>query len=357
MEHSVARPERKGNPLWRLRVVLGVLALSLCVTPVARAQSGTEIRDALLGKIPINAATMDVNQDGKVDVADLIAILKRNGRSLAEFADSSSTTTEGGMLTVPVNFFPAFSGQLKYTLAGTAEYGVDYTALTGSVATVGDDRVGTVTVSNAESFALQFALTEDGDLEPTETLELTLQEANVAQPPYLAGPIFLHTAYIADNDEMWSGVITHTDPRNAGLMVNVRLKIMRLAGGTLAGALVTDGVGIIPLHAGHTPETEWPLSTLLLDADTFSAAVGPMPVDVAFAGAQETMERRFSFSADPQTNPDDHEIDLEAGLIAGTFTETMVLSSRPTFGYASAGQVILMKEPPLVATPAPTPTP
>ena len=64
----------KANPVFLL-----MLFLMLCVGRPAMAQTHAteeEIRDAILGRASKDIHTMDVNRDGKIDVADLIYLLQ-----------------------------------------------------------------------------------------------------------------------------------------------------------------------------------------------------------------------------------------------------------------------------------------
>jgi hypothetical protein len=209
-----------------------MLILLLGSAQMAAAQctaSEANIRDAILGRISIDVATMDCNGDGQVDVADLVYLAKQTGVSVAEFAAPTSEIEEGaGSLSVTVNFSPEFSGTLSFSVSpepspegecpddtiggcSTATAGADYITLSGSIS-----------VSDVDSVDIPITISDDGELEDIETIVLRLEEG----PGYIPGAATVHTVYVYDNDAIWNGAIEHS-----GLAVHFQMKIIQQGGG------------------------------------------------------------------------------------------------------------------------------
>ena len=122
------RSSAKDNGAYLIRLVF-LLSAFLMFMPAPAGAEVTELgmREAILGK-GVATADMDQNEDGNVDVADIIQFLKSNGFSLASFAEASSTLNEANMTTnVKVLFSrPYYGGTLFMTASGTASKGADY---------------------------------------------------------------------------------------------------------------------------------------------------------------------------------------------------------------------------------------
>lgn len=107
------------------RIIMGVaffLMLLLCAfSQTALAQTLEEqVRNAILSNS--EDLSLDFNEDDRLDVADLIYVLKFIP-SMATFESSTSEIEEGANGTVGINFVPAFTGTLTYTVSGTAAGG------------------------------------------------------------------------------------------------------------------------------------------------------------------------------------------------------------------------------------------
>jgi hypothetical protein len=171
-------------------------ALVLCVwglvVLLARAQSPvqtSDLLDAILGKRTFQKdqlTQLDVNKDGVVDVADLVANVRAAFHyPQAYFEVAQSGADEGlGTIFVRILLNEPYTGNLQFTTGGTAVAGVDYFALTGNVYVSGT------------SVDLPIVLIDNATSEPTKTITLTLQ----AGTNYDVGATPTHTITLHDND-------------------------------------------------------------------------------------------------------------------------------------------------------------
>jgi hypothetical protein len=164
----------------------------LAPPPIATEQN---IRDAVLGHKTFTSgqlSDMDLNQDGQVDVADLVCLVTTQspGTPVASFDQVSSTVREGGSAAgIQVNFSSRFVGDLTYTIDGSAGAGLDYNALSGTVA-----------VDGVEVY-IPVAVVDDNAVEANvETILLTLHYADGAGLGYVPGIFTDHCVYVHDND-------------------------------------------------------------------------------------------------------------------------------------------------------------
>jgi hypothetical protein len=287
--------------------------------------SEEEIRDAILGKSAVNVATMDCNEDGQVDVADLVYLLT----PMATFGSFASETEEGATnnVLVRVNFVPEFSGKLNYNVSGTATGGSDYGPLAGSIEV------------NGKYVDIPITITDDREVEEIETITLTFDE-NSEYFPFAPTE---HTVYVKDNDAIWRGTLA-IPLANTGITVDFRMKITQ-QDGVVEGALVTEGIGIIPRNPADSPDTTttWPV-TMTLDETMFSATVTGLPIPAMNTVKPgklifPAMTRKFEFTA----NEEDENQQVEPNFIQGTFTETVECASAPQLAYATNGAFFLQR--------------
>jgi hypothetical protein len=142
---------------------------------------------------------MDLNQDGVVDVADLIVYLRSlpprpNG---VNFEVTQSVVKEGdGVVSLTITVSPAYQGDISYVVKGTATAGADYSVLGGTIAVHGHTAV------------LDITLVDDLILEEVDSLTVTL----IPKAGYQIGFAQQHTMFIVDNDAVWEVVYTWVLP-------------------------------------------------------------------------------------------------------------------------------------------------
>lgn len=139
-----------------------ILPIVCLIASDALAQvTEAELRDALLEKIPVTAE-MDVNQDGVVDVADLIRLTEEP--VMVQFTQAAATLVERATTcSIPVVLSAPFSGTLAYTAVGSATAGHDYETLPGSIVVEGTAAVIPITII------------KDYLYEEQETVQITLE--------------------------------------------------------------------------------------------------------------------------------------------------------------------------------------
>ena len=131
---------------------------------------------------------MDINNDGVVDVADLLQYLKVTQRlPQARFEYSQSAIAENsGSAAVRVVFSSAFKGQLNFLTGGMADEGADYTTTTRIIAV--DGTLATISVG----------ILNDAEVEETEDIVLTLLPGT----GYEMGSPDTHNLTIVDDDSV-----------------------------------------------------------------------------------------------------------------------------------------------------------
>lgn len=265
---------------------------------------------------------MDINNDGKLDVSDIVNLTPSLSAPVSNFNSFTSVAEEGkGVANVKVNFSTAFSGTLNFTIAGTAVNGSDYEILSGSVP-VSDAYVN-----------IPVNITDDNALEETaETIVLTLSEGS----GYVPGASTTHTIYVYDNDAVWNGTI-----ETNGTALHFQMKIIQSPAKT-AGALFTDGYGIIPLNGTNY---EWTADSVSLTSTLFSAEVNEIVISKSRILANVDMKRKYVFQADSEKG----DIVRPDAEITGKVEEFVTCSSAKQFEYRSAGTFTLLKPVPNIA--------
>ena len=210
------------------------------------------------------------------------------------FENSLSTITErDGIITLKVIFSHEFSGQLTYSVDGTAEQGADFSVPELSVET-----------SNPVSkINIDIDLRDDTEVEDIETLRVTLRPSE----GFELGPTRQHTISIEDNDTNWR-VIHDVD----GMRYDYGIQILRNGENTDA-TMISHGGNI-------QPDTTYPVKLVRADDSQFEAVVGPVKVGAARTLLGTEIARTFFLTSDPSAVPG-HEINYERSLV-GTFTET-----------------------------------
>ena len=304
-------------------MTLGLSALVLAPAALA-ALTAQDVQDAILGRQSFTAeqlAAMDLNGDGAVDAADLVVL----GSPVVQagFHDGSSVIVEGSAGSGPtVDFSAAFVGRLRYRVRELP----NGTASTRQL------------VVSGTSAVIPMAADDDAVVTDARTFEVALLEST----GYELGPRVFHTLVLEDNDAVWNGRY-----QNAGLSVHFQLKIVR-NGGAVSGALVTDGFGIIPRNGEGD---EWPLTSIALDDQQFSAEVQGVLVQEDASQTGVTMLRGFHFQANAGIEGD--AVD-PSRAISGRVTEWVTAGSDPYLDRTlTGGTFTLQKRIPILVAPDP----
>jgi hypothetical protein len=165
-----------------------IFLLSLLFTPyvvLSYEPSQQDIVDAILGRrvfTPEQLKQMDINQDEKVDVADLVYFLQP--KVTASFVTKESIIDESlESHDVLLNFSGHMIGTAKYTVGGTATPDIDYVKLSGSVSV------------NGHSAFITIRPIKDTVFEGNETIKITL----LPSTDYQLGTQTTHTVNLRDN--------------------------------------------------------------------------------------------------------------------------------------------------------------
>jgi hypothetical protein len=262
---------------------------------------------------------MDLNQDGVVDVADLIFYVRSlpprpNG---VNFEATTRVVKEGdGAVSLTVTVSPTYRGAISYVVEGTATSGVDYAVLSGSIAV------------NGGTAALDITLVDDLVLEEVESLTITL----IPDVGYRIGFAQQHTMFIVDNDAIWEGSLG-VDGLNIGFTME-----LKRSGANYQAWIHSDG-------STGLPTGTWPV-TLNATETSFRAVLGPFPVQPEDTLLRASLERRIVLTA-RQSN-EAHLIDYDKA-INGDMTETFTapggaVQFERLKGRAIQGVFLLLKE-------------
>ena len=262
---------------------------------------------------------MDLNNDGKVDVADLV----NYSRPVADFDRLTSQVTEGSVqIIVKVNFTSPMTGVLEYTVSGTAVPGDDYESLSGTVDVNGD------------TVDIPINIIDDAEIEDTESIIITIHYEDETGLKYLPGAFTQHTVYIVDNDAIWAGTMQSNDTA-----VHIAMKIVQtLSGPTIS--LYTDGHGVIPLNDGSN---EWPATETGLSNSFFHALIEAIPVNESSTLTGVAFQKNLEFNADE--NIEGQSVNPSESIV-GVVTETLLCPSSPQFNRVTQGKFSLRKEAP-----------
>ncbi len=252
------------------RAVLFALALLVLGTSVAQAQ---DIAGALLGRSqlsPVELAQADKNDDGIVDVADLLLQFNAEGSPIASFAVASSFAVEGNeRIEVEVFFDRPYSGTVSWSASGTASLGQDYAGGSNSVSV--DGLTGRIPID----------LIDDSNREEdVETIELLL----LASDSFDLGYTQIHTIYLNDNDRIWDGAVI-----NGYADYDFTMEIIR-NGSSVSGKLMSDGNGTFP-------EGDFPLGTIVFANGDFMAKTAPAAIDTDDLMFRKPLERELELRA------------------------------------------------------------
>lgn len=169
-----------------------VVAAGLLSLPASGQINPTEENyiKAILERIVLTSediAAIDQNDDGIIDVRDLVLYYQQNTTALPfVLFDSSQTVAigDGGLLEIPVSFSKSFSGTLRYQISGPAVLGREYTLAEGqSVAETGVGVRGQKTV-NGLTTTIPLRLGTLAEVSEARPLVITIT-ADEAAPQYL----------------------------------------------------------------------------------------------------------------------------------------------------------------------------
>jgi len=239
---------------------------------------------------------MDLNDDGKVDVADLVFLMKTIAPEtpIAFFALTSLEINEGdNRVTVRVNFTTHYSGILRFAISGTASEGTDYQSLGRNIQVEGVRADIPITIF------------DDFDMEGEETIVISLDPNQSDPNSVFIGVPQEYTLRIKDNDALWKGGL-QVENLSIGFDMLIKQK------NTLFLATVTsDGYGGIP-------SGEWPVK-ITITHNAFSALIGPIAISEQDTLLGSALNRTILLEAFPDTE-EDHVFDL-VSVIVGRMTD------------------------------------
>ncbi|MCC6490995.1 MAG: hypothetical protein IT364_26140, partial [Candidatus Hydrogenedentes bacterium] len=124
------------------------------------------MRDAIQGRETFTEQEeelLDINKDGKIDVADMVSLLKDINTPVALFNEPETSVGEGdGTVDIEITMTKQFNGTLNVVVTGTAASGSDFTLGAQSVSV------------NGTTAALSIDITDDAEVEPVEFIQITL---------------------------------------------------------------------------------------------------------------------------------------------------------------------------------------
>jgi hypothetical protein len=297
----ITKPVRTGgSPRRSVSCALraGTVALLLSLT-IGLAGQVTErrLRDAILEGEGYTAE-LDINSDGKLDVADLVAFLSQESAQVSFESSFSEATEDAGVFTVTVLVTSkGYAGPVDYTIEGTATNEVDFNGLTG-----------TINVKGSAS-QIPFAIADDLEVEDVETITLTLQSGS----GYNLGARPVHTVYVGDNDAVWEGGLSIDD-----LYLGFELSLARDSSSYQA-AFSSDGYGFFPKSNVAVAEGD-----LTVTGDLFTATIGPIqhPENARLGTA---FESTIFMSAQPNAK-EGHVLDWYSAIV-GEMTLNMTATA------------------------------
>lgn len=288
-----------------------------------------------LGRVELTEAeraSLDLNDDGLLDVADLVFFLKDIGSPtpIASFENMSTVALEGvRAVSVSVAFTNTFHGTLRYTVSGgTATAGADYAASTGTLDVAG------------AAVEIPITLLDDTEVEETETLTVRLElgDGYAIQEPVE------HTIFINDNDGVWTGTYDL-----AGTRMSFELTLIR-SGDISSGNLVWG-------ESSFLPEGEW-AAEVTIEPNSFRAEIHGIPVPAEATALAVPLTRSFVLEA--TAGAANVILDWDSVLV-GVVTENiapddpgmqyMDRSTQGVFVLTRPGGTLSVPEPPLETAP------
>lgn len=283
---NLPRARRNAVAAYPLRLFCITLLMLVCVPFVAQSQllSEENLRDGVLGRKEFEVVernALDLNRDGVLDVADLTFFLYGNSGRVpsVSFGQHVIKACEGDMgVLVPIVFTKTFESPatLTYSLGGTATLGAKDAG--GDFLIAGYDSgtgVGTIHVNAGDSEAsIQITLYDDGLLENSETISLTLTGGGLDS--YFLGSPQTVNIYFDDNDGVWTTVLDLPDgPGYSSFEIE-----MVQEEGQFSARVLAD-TGLIPAPETNDPnasgEDGWGAS-VYASANAMRIEAGPIPI-------------------------------------------------------------------------------
>jgi hypothetical protein len=289
----------------RMRAVLLILAacaagIGYGVADGQALRSEKNLRDAIQGRqtfTPEQRDALDVNKDGKLDVADIVAYLQESTVPVVLFNESFSTVEEGaGQVQIPLTLTKDFSGVVNFSVKGTAVEGIHFTIPGGHSLNV-----------NGDSGFISVNILDDLVSEDIKFIQLELSTGQ----GYLPGLNSVHHITIRDNDGVWQGAIEAD-----GAVFSLSIELLQQAGAIAGGHILSPGTVI---YEGTPDEqvisgTTFPvdpdgieLDFTGTDAQRFKVVTNDIEIELPLGPNTFTFLRRFEFEADPARIPDPGE--------------------------------------------------
>jgi len=279
------------------------------------------IRNAITGQISFSDTDLkklDLNNDNKIDAADLIQYFTLTGpnKPIASFKSESSTISEhGGDTTVEIQFDREFSGQIIIESSGSATDGEDYLIQQKAINV------------NGTSATVNVSVNDDFVLENTETIILSL--TNTFQN-YFIGLPNSHTIHINENDNVWNGSM---EIENMSLSFVMEIKRNE---DEYKASLKSDGSYCFP--AGS-----WPTEIAIND-NSLNLSVDLIQKDnKASTLLNTTFNRYVKLISNPASNK--HHIINKDAIIRGDAVDKIIFEERQYLNTDIKGTFILVKNP------------
>lgn len=280
--------------------------MALCVATVAQAQSQfvseANLLDAVLERREFNVQerlALDLNQDGAVNVADLVFHLVFNSHLAPSVAFESFTSRayeSDSFLTVPIIFSKALTAPtvIAYEVSGTATLGS-----VGDCVIPGYDSVaaeGTIAAeAGAIGASIQIQVQDDAVFgEGVETLQLTLHGGS--PDTYYLGALQTHLVYLDDTDGVWTAGL---DLPEAGY-IEFALE-MTQDHGSFSGRVLSDS-GVIPRPQEGDPNNSGPDGwgvAVAASGNAIRVEIGPLPIDPSQSFFEIHYNRYFVLEVKP----------------------------------------------------------
>ena len=279
---------------FRSGALLAFMGCALGLAGLIHAQSlRTEenMRDAIQGRETFTdqeQELLDINHDGKIDVADMVSLLKDINTPVALFTVPETIVHEGdGVVDVEITMTKEFHGTLEVSLAGTAASGSDFT-------------LGSQTVAvNGTTATLPITITDDMEVESVEFIQITLVNGQGYIP---AGGV--HSVRIRDNDNIWIGNLEFM-----GARFGISMELVRQGSAFVGGRILSPGTTIFEgtpdertISATTFPIEDggYELNLTGTTATVFKAVTEDFSIDMPI-DEDTTVEflRRLEFTSDP----------------------------------------------------------
>jgi len=247
-----------------------------------------KIKDAVLERKQEDVSTFDLNEDGIVDVADVVNA--ENHSPIVSFIKETSIVDEGvGSIDCKVKLSRPFSGYLQYEVSGTATVGSDYQPTTGNF------------LVDASSAKISIILVDNLEVEATKTIILTIKPSTLT-----LGTPNSHIIILEDNDALWQGHLVRDDLR-LPLEMTITQKDSQLQ-----AAVISNGSGTLPYG-------KWAVdidSTL----ERFNATIGPIEIQQSNSLLNASLTRKIYLTSEPLTNPE-HVLDFGSKIEGSMYEE------------------------------------